>query len=193
MKRKSKIVIVIYIALVLLIMSSCGGSNNPYQDRESVSLTGYHTMADYEGESFLVDTSVKEIREYMEEGYTFAFMASFENCPFCNRAMPYVNDIAKEYNIKIGYLDTRKDPAWKNNLDLEDYDLFAELFSDFLEIDDDGKPHLYVPDLFFVKNSKVVYEYNCGVTGGDDPNIPLTDAQKEELIAELKEAFDSIK
>ena len=196
MKNKATILLLLYIIATVVFSAGCGGKKaempNPYQEGKSVSLDGYKTMSDFSGDSYLVDTSVKEISKFMEEGRTFAFMATFEKCPFCNRAMPYVNKVLTERNLKIGYLDTRKDPSWQNNLDLEDYDLFAELFKDYLELDENNIPHLYVPDMYFIKDGKVVDNFTCSVKGGDDPAAPLTLEQEKELLDGLNAAFDKL-
>ncbi len=194
--RKTTIMVIATIISLLVLLTSCstgiGKKKDPFEDKATEPFTGYKTMADYDGEEFWVDVTVKEIQELMEKGETFAFIASFESCPYCNRALPYVAEAVKEYGGKIGYLNTRKDPSWSNNLDIDDYDIFAELFGDYLQLDAVNIPHLYVPDMFFIKNGKIVANCDCSVTDGNNATLPLTDEQEKELRDNLKECFDKL-
>ena len=178
--------------LIYMVMSAllagCGGSSSgsPYAGRETVSLDGYESMADYEGESRMVDTTVKEIDELMSSGESFVFFASYDDCPYCNRILPYLNDAVTDADTYCGFLDTRKDPDWMTNMDIDDYDLFVKRFGKYLDEDENGDKHLYTPDLYVIKDGKVVSEHQGVIEGADDPEQPLTSSQEEELRELLK-------
>ena len=166
-----KKVIILIIALVLL--TGCAkGNTNPYEGRDTVSPLGL--------EGVFVDTSVKEIKELIDSGETFIFLAGFENCPSCQAFVPILHKVAVEKGVKIGYLDTRKDPEWKSNLDVTDYDILAEILADYLTLDEDGIPHLYVPDCYFVKNGEII------------ARAQSSDYSEEAVIKFLEIAIDSL-
>ena len=162
--------------------------HNPYENKERADISGYESMG--EEESMMVDTNVSEISSHMSNKETFVFMAGFSNCPWCNRIMPYINEVASKRNFPIGYINTRKDPSWESNLDIDDYQLFVEMFGEYLEEDEDGIPHLYVPDIYFVKKGKVVMRFDGSIEGADDPKVPLTEEQVKWLTDKLNEGFD---
>ena len=133
-----------------------------------------------------------EVAEKMDAGETFVVFASFENCPWCNLLIPYLNDAAAEAGVTVGYIDTRANPEWSNNMDIDDYDLFVEKFGKYLKEDDDGKPHLYTPDTYFIKNGKIVAQH-VGVTPGvENPSDPLTSEQEEKLRKDLANEFSKL-
>ena len=200
------------LAIVLLTMilasaplSACrksGGSDEaaPAQELSAIAaypdadMSGYAglrdsgTLADYR------DLTVADIADLMEQGETFAFMASFSDCPWCNAVIAEVNAAALEAGSPLGILDTRKDPAWQSNMDLADYDLFTELFGEYLEYDDDGLLHLYAPHFFCLKEGAVVYQYQGALPEMDsNPDTALSDAQKEALTDIFRKGFDAIR
>ena len=135
------------------------------------------------------DVSVLDVQSMMAEGKSFVLFCAFPDCPWCEALLPILDEVAAEAGWPIALIDTRKDPSWKSNLDIDDYDVFKELFGDYLEEDENGEPHLYVPDLYFVRDG-VVVEHRQGVLEGfDDPNAAFTDAQRAELAGLLRGYF----
>ena len=166
--------------------------DNPYQDGEVADLSAYEGMDDYDGEVMLVETTVAEAEEYIKDNKTFVLFMSFADCPYCNRLIPYLNEIAAERGIKVAYVDTRSNPEWMNNMDIDDYDVFAERFKKYLSKDDDGKPHLYTPDTYFIKKGRIVARHDGVTPGADDPSVPLTASQEEQLRKDLNAEFDAL-
>ena len=83
------------ILTAVMMLTGCGSKNadegclpaSPYDGRETVDLSGYASMSDYEGESRLADTTVSEIDQLMKDGESFIFIAAFEDCDYCNVLM----------------------------------------------------------------------------------------------------------
>lgn len=189
-------------------LSRYPGMESYYTDSQDGSDKGSDTSSDSEekngskdnsgseeqkGEDIrLVDTTVKEIEKMMKDGETFAFIASFADCPYCNQLMPYFNEAAKRADRKAGHLDTRKDPKWNNNMDIDNYDIFVKLFGKYLDEEDDGKAHLYTPMIFFIKDGEIVAYHKNVIEGVDDPNEPLTKRQENKLNKMLDEKFEQM-
>lgn len=185
---------VLLAVLFCLLLTACSGkAGGPFAGREAVDLSGYNGMKEYSGKVLMADTTVKEISELMKEKKSFVVYAGFANCPYCNRLIPELCEVIQEEKLWIGYLDTRKNPAWNSNIDIDDYDLFVELFGEYLSLDSSQIKHLYVPVVIFIKDGETV-EFRQGVvTGADNPSDPLTEEQRAQLKKELKECLDKIK
>ena len=200
MKKRIRIILTALatISLLLITLVACGAKTesdipDAFASNDKSIVLGYDSMEDYSREIMLRDTTVKEVAEKMDAGETFVVFASFENCPWCNLLIPYLNDAVIEAGMTVGYIDTRANPEWSNNMDIDDYDLFVEKFGKYLKGDDDGQPHLYTPDTYFIKNGKIVAQH-VGVTPGvENPTDPLTSEQEEQLRKDLANEFSKLK
>ena len=184
MKRIHAFIICIIIASALL--AGCGKDKgdipeSPFSGRDTVDLSAYTSMSGQGGESRFVDTTVTEIDQLMKDKESFVFLAAYEDCQYCDLLMPYLNEALADKGTYAGYLDTRKDPSWSSNTDIDDYDLFCKRFGRYLEKDENGNLHLYTPDIYVIKKGRVVAEYQGVVEGADDPENALTSAQEKEL------------
>ncbi len=183
---------------LMLVMTACSGDGDdpyvsPFDGRDLADLSGYESMGDYDGDTMLVLTTMDEVDELMENDESFAVMFSYENCPYCNLLMPYVNEAAAEAGVRVGYIDTRSNPEWMSNMDIDDYDKVVDRFGRYLSEDDDGKEHLYTPDMYFIKNGRVKARHDGVTEGADDPEQELTSSQEEQLLKDLAEAFNAVK
>lgn len=194
------LVAVVAAFFVAILLAACTQSPpeykelpaSPFEGGEISDLSGYKTLADYTGEVRLVNTDVRAVDELIREGGTFILFAGFDDCPYCNRVLPHLNETAIAADTYVGYLDTRKDPSWKSNMDIDDYDLFVEHFGDWIDKDDDGTPHLFVPQVFYVKDGEVVATHTGVVEGADDPEAELTEEQVARLMKELSNEFNML-
>jgi hypothetical protein len=98
--------------------------------------------------------------------------------------MPILNAAAKEMHVeKVYYVDTRSNPEWKSNTDIDDYGLLVERAEAYLPLDDNDIPHLYTPLVLFVKEGDIVKDVSA-------PDYEAhEEAISEELAQELKEAY----
>ena len=188
------------LILAVLALSACSSEIAPSQTPSNQALagfpqsdmSGYAGLEGYEKELVFVDVTMEDVDALMKNQETFTLYAGFSNCPWCNSLISYLNDVALEQGEKIAYLDTRRDPSWQSNLDLEGYDTFVEYFGEYLEIDGDGKPHLYVPDVYFIKDGQVVDRHEGVVPGLGSPSDPITDELLETLTSTLEEKFGKL-
>ena len=159
---------------------------------ESSDMTGYDGLKNYTRELKFVDITMDDVDKAMKAGESFVLYCGYKDCPWCNSIISIINDVAIEYGTDIGYLNTRRDPSWSSNLDMEGYDTFTKYFGDYLELDDDGVKHLYVPHIFFVKDGNVVSEHSGTAKGHENASDPLTQEQKDELTETLREGFSAV-
>lgn len=188
---------VLMASVVLAIsLAACGGggrsAGSSLDAYPIADMSKYDCAADYKNDYQFVDMTVAQVAMEMDAGNSFVVYAGFDHCPWCNAMLNYLNDVAIERGIKIGYIDTRKDPSWQSNLDLADYDLFVEKFGSALPDDDEGRKHLYVPHVFFIKKGQLVDDHPGTVPSQSNSSDPLSDEQIAELRAIYNAGIDAI-
>ncbi|MBO4235785.1 MAG: hypothetical protein J5928_05035 [Firmicutes bacterium] len=217
--KKYIILLTLILIMTVLVLAACGGrsetAKGPLAEFEKADMSGYAGLEGYDGPLPFVDVTVQDVHKLIEAKETFVLFVSFEKCPWCNAVIKYFSEVAAEYSGEegnanatnasstanatgtgacIAYINTRKDPSWGSNLDIDDYDLFVEDFGEFLDYDSDNIKHLYVPHVFFIKDGAVAYEYQGALPAmGSDPNTVLTDEQIEELKDIYRAGFENLK
>ena len=161
---------------------------NKEESKEETS--NYVDMSSYESfDSSLtyrfIDSSVKEMKEAIDNEKTGVFFYSFSKCPHCNNIINLLAEVSNEHNTDIYYIDTRKNPEWESNTDINDYDLLVEMVGHTLSEDEEGIPHLYVPVIYFIKDGKLVY-------GSNPVYEEITEEIKQEIINDFNEGFKLI-
>ena len=193
----------IFSAALFCITPALGGCNtsgvvesvdnvSPFSDHADADVADYDGFRNYKREFKFKDVTVKDVDKAMKGGKSFVLYCGFKDCPWCNRIISILNDTAIDYGTDIAYLDTRKDPSWSSNLDIDDYDVFVKYFGDYLDTDSDGKKHLYVPHIFFIKDGVVVAEHPGTVSGHENSGDELTDKQKSELKEIYSDGFKKV-
>ncbi len=203
--RMPKLVVVSCALALALALAACAGQSTQGGSAQGgqtnltsleaypvADMSGYDCAPGYDTAYRFRTMTVAEVAAEMDKGSTFVLYAGYNHCPWCNSMLNPLNDVATERGIDIAYIDTRADPSWQSNMDMADYDLFVECFGDVLELDDDGKKHLYVPHMFFVKDGKLVGDHPGTVSSQENSSDPLTQAQIEELKGIINEHIDAI-
>lgn len=96
--------------------------------------------------------SINEIINVLSKGTGIVYLG-FPECPWCQRYVVYLNNLAKEYNVKEIYYYNIKN-ARSNNT--KEYQKIVEILKDLLPYDDNGNKKVFVPTVIFVKNGKVI-------------------------------------
>ena len=192
----------LYIALILFLLVLCGCTkkenesnkgcdiNDPCSN-DHADMSEYQSYIDSEEYVFVV-SNVKEMKEKMDHKDDFVVYFGFAGCPWCKDLMPILNDAAKQSDVNtVYYVNTRENKEWKSNIDIDDYDIFVEIADEYLDFDDAGIKHLYVPMVFFIKDGEI-----NGVVDKPDYDATkeeMTDIQKEELLKKFIEEFNKLK
>lgn len=156
-------------------------------------MSGYAALEGYASDLQFYDLTVKDIERLMADGKSFAFVAAFASCPWCNLCITQLNDAALAEGVQVGYLNTRLNSDWKSNIDIDDYDTFVALFGNYLKADENGIPHLYTPHVFVVKDGVVAGEHEGGLGGEDNPSQPLTEEQSQALVKLYRDELAKIR
>lgn len=127
--------------------------------------------------------SYKELDKNLKNKDDFILYLGFPTCPWCRNIIPVLFDSAKENNIdKVYYINVRELKSLE-----EDYKALRKLIDEHLEADEEGIKTLYVPEVFFFKDGKIIGHHLGSVESQVNPTVPLTTDQ----ITELKSIYSS--
>lgn len=160
----------------------------------TADMSGYASY-DENTEYNFVSSNVAEVLSKMNHGDTFTAYFGFSTCPWCACEMPLLNEAASDNGQDVLYVDTRANPEWKSNSDIDGFqDLVNSPIGQILEIDEDGNRRLYVPLVLFVKDGTITAYHQGTLTGHDAHENPtLTDEQSAKLLEILNAGFETEK
>ena len=178
--------------LAVVLLAGCFNKTDSKKNTSSdaltitnkVSLTS--TKADMKGYKWIRNDvadfqliTLKESLCMFEEGGTGILYYGYDKCAWCNRAVPELNEVAKELNLTIYYVDASA------KVEKDDYKKLLEYIDPVLKVNSTGEKGFYVPAVIGVKNGKLV-DYHVSLLDDfelskDDPDKQLSDAQKQEL------------
>ena len=105
------------------------------------------------------EMSMKDSYDFLTKGDGFIYYG-FETCPWCLELLPILDEITKENNFNIYYVNVRPEGEDIRSYDDPDCARVIELTKEYLSIKENdpwaGKPWLYVPQMFAVKDGKIV-------------------------------------
>lgn len=108
----------------------------------------------------------------------------FPECPWCQAYVVYLNEVAKENNISEIYYLNIKDIRTNNT---ENYQTLVGLLGEILMTDDNGNKRIYVPQVVFFKDGKVIAGDNeTSTISGGTPASYWTDA----MVSSLKDRLN---
>jgi len=190
MNKKNIIVtVIVSIALVLLI----GFGLYFFLNKEESDNVRFAKEYGIDNENVFVYRSAEEIIRILENGTGIVYLG-FPECPWCKAYVNYLNEVAREEEIeKIYYYNILKDR--KDNT--EDYKKIVSILEENLLYDEEGNRRIYVPDVSFILNGKIIGHDNetSVITEDITPNEYWSEDKinnlKEKLRAYMKEINDS--
>lgn len=136
--------------------------------------------------SSLMDWPVIEFADsldYVDD--TAILFYSFDDCPYCKEAIPVLDELVKDSDVKIYYVHTSRDQRTEGD---SDYDRVYAYFKDTIE--EAGYDKLYMPSVFFIKDGEVV-AYHVATVESHDPSVAkMTDEEVQELKNIYQNAID---
>lgn len=195
MNRKNIILIAI---LVLLIGIGIGSYTifNKKDEKDKVIITDAEKFAkDYptvNDDNVFVYRDAKQIINILKKGTGVVYLG-FDECPWCQSYVVYLNEIAKEIGIdKIFYLDILEDRTNHS----EEYQEILKLLGKNLDNDEEGNPRVFVPDVSFVIKGEIIGHDNetaNGTKGIKDPDEYWSDEKRlNNLKTKLREYMELI-
>lgn len=184
--KKGKIVAIILAILVIAIIVLVVLNRKP-QD----NIRFKEEYANVSENNVFVYRDIKDIIKIMEHGTGVVYLG-FPECPWCQAYVKYLDEVSKEVGIeKIYYYNILEDR--KNNT--SDYQKIVELLEGNLQFDQDGNPRIYVPNVSFHINGKLIgndYETSLDTHNLSDPKEYWTTDEVSELKEVLKEYMQQV-
>ena len=135
------------------------------------------------------ESSVNDIIERANNGESYVAYFGFEGCPWCKEAVPVLEEVMEDYGYNVLYINTRSNPEWKSNTEIDDYDKLTEFLGDNLKLDDEGLPHLYVPYFVFVRKGELVGTHQGTVEGHNAHEREMTEEERATFKGILGDGF----
>ena len=135
----------------------------------------------------------QEIINILEHGTGIVYLG-FPECPWCEAYVVLLNEIAKNEGIeKIYYYNIREDR--KNNTEF--YQKVVSILNDYLNYDEEGKRRIFVPNVTFVKEGKIIFNDNeTSLISEGTPSEYWTEEKKklfnEKLRKNINELLDDV-
>ena len=166
--------------------------NLVYVDQKESDLKSYTFLAD-DNPAFKEITFESSIK-FFTEGYSGILYYGKVGCPWCERAVPILNAVAKDNNISIYYIDANKGMGETKREREENYANLSKYISDSFQEDSNGKKGMFVPDVIAVKNGKMV-AYHVSLVDDYDihKNDQLSESQKQELYNIYQQMINATK
>ena len=175
---------VILLALIVFFIVYINKNNIPDNERFANEYT------EVGQNNVFVYRNADEIIKILEGGTGLVYLG-FPECPWCQAYVPILNEVAKEEGVeKIYYFNIREDRQ-KNS---KEYQKIVKLVKNFLMKDDEGNERIFVPDVYAVRDGKILSHNNeTSVIDSDiTPSVYWADAKKTAIKAEFKSMIDQV-
>lgn len=195
------------LCILLVLLCGCSTSTTDKQKTEEDGTSycddskgcGFGEKADMSGykdfdtkNSMFEESDMEHLLTAIKEKKTGIFYLGFPKCPWCEEAIPVLNDIAKENNQNIAYVQTRDD-ASELIYTPDQKKALISYASAYMNQDDKGEYQIYVPFVLVIKEGKVVAGHVGTVDGHDAHERKMNDQEKKELQTIYEDMFKKLK
>ena len=127
--------------------------------------------------------SAKEAYETLDDEQAI-LVFGFKECKWCKSYIPILNEVITENNVPVVYYCNIKEDRSKNT---EDYKNLVAKLAEYLYEDDNNNKRIYVPDVYFIKDGKIIGHNNdTSVIEGTDTDEYYTETAKKALKEKLE-------
>ena len=197
MERKKKITVgLIVLAFLLLLLGgmyifskNSEGDEDKKEERViSDSIRFSEEYSEVADNNVFVYRDINQIKNIFENGTGVVYLG-FPECPWCQRYVKYLDEVAKEKGVeKIFYFNIRQDRT--DNSD--EYQTLVSELGEYLSHDDEGNPRIYVPDISFVVAGEVIGHDNETSMESGSVDEYWTEDKIENLKVRLRGMFDQM-
>ena len=177
--------------LSLFLLTACTSGSGQMETTPSTEPTN-NVMTDYEKvpEDNIFYTSDKDgVLKLLEHG-TGVILLGFEECPWCQAYAPYLDEVSKEYDLKVLYYDVLEDRKENTEFYQTLVNIMNEQDDDITGYDNDGNARIYVPLVIYVIKGEIVgYDSETSQLSTDD--ISVEDYWTEDKVQALKDKLSA--
>lgn len=149
------IVIIIFVAGLIgiyYIFKDQTNKNDSVKDHEKFAEEYQSLPLD----NLFVYKTESEIIDILRNGTGIVYLG-FSECPWCCKYVSMLNEVAKELEMEEIYYYNIKEARSNNTAG---YQEIVEILNKYLLTDDEGKKRIYVPDVTFVVDGKILFHDN---------------------------------
>lgn len=177
--------------LSLFLLTACTSGSGQMETTPSTEPTN-NVMTDYEKvpEDNVFYTSDKDgVLKLLEHG-TGVILLGFKECPWCQAYAPYLDEVSKEYDLKVLYYDVLEDRKENTEFYQTLVNIMNEQGDDITGYDNDGNARIYVPLVIYVIKGEIVgYDSETSQLSTDD--ISVEDYWTEDKVQALKDKLSA--
>ncbi len=155
-------------------------------DCDTADMSEYETMK--EADHVFKEASFKQAIDMLkDEKFTGILYFGYPACPWCEEAVPIMNEVAKKHNLPIYYVNKKS----QDNIDHPEWEKEATKLLDEaygLDKDDDDNPRIYVPEVVVVKEGEVISHHMGTIESHDATERKMS----EDEIRVLKKIYDNM-
>ncbi len=168
-------ILICLIVLVLLIGAFIVVKKLNKVDDNKKFAEEYTTVTE---DNLFVYNTIEEIINIIENDTGIIYLG-FPECKWCQAYVPMLNEVAKENKVeKIHYFNIYNDRKENSSL----YQELVTLLDEYLDVDENSNKRIFVPEVVFVKEGKVVAHNNeTSMVSGIETTDYWTETKKEEL------------
>lgn len=186
-----KILTLFMITVMLLGAVGCSKEEKKKEEGTSDAKKFAEEYKQVGEDNVFVYREVDDIIKIMEHGTGIVYLG-YPECPWCQAYVKYLNEVAKEEGVeKIYYCNTKK----VKETDMEKYQKLVSLLSGHLQYNDEGNEWIYVPNVSFHVNGKIVgndYESSKDTHNLKDPKEYWTEEEVKDLKTRLKGYIEEV-
>jgi len=181
------IVIIVFITLNI-VLNKHNSLEDSIKFKEEYEALNTSIVMNIDAENPIKYLTFEDVEELFDNGTGIIYFG-FPSCPWCRNIIPVLFDVAKENNVDtIYYLNPRE---LKTN-DMDKYSKLLEILNPYLK-EVDGERVFTVPDVYFIKDGKVMGNHRSTVDSQTDPAVALNAEQIEKLSDIYKNLYNKIK
>lgn len=179
--------IIILFVLALVGIYYFYTAKQPMKEKDSIKFAKEYTQVT-ENNVFVYRTD-KEIVDILKNQTGIVYLG-FPECPWCQKYVSLLNEVALDKGISEIYYFNIKDARTNKTVAYND---MVEILKDYLPTDDEGNKKIMVPDLTFVMEGEVKWHNNDTSTiSGMKIEDYWTTEKEEEFKNTLGAAIDSV-
>lgn len=159
-KRIIRDIFMVVAGVLMLIAFIYLGAKDYNKDGDKYILTDAEKFAkeytSVDKNNVFVYRTDEQIIKILKDGTGIVYLG-FPECPWCQKYVSILNEVAKENNItKIYYFNILED----RKLETPEYKEMVSLLKNYLDTDDEGNKRIFVPEIVFVQNGEIIAHNN---------------------------------
>ena len=160
---------------------STTSQQSPETEGTKADMSKYLWLLD-DDHAFLAMTMAQSNKAY-EDGMTAILYYGYAGCDFCERAVPIINEAAKEIGVKVYYIDVYEDARTDEEIDKMLANLDPALSHEYDEYTGKLEPVMYTPEVVVLHKGTIISHHTSLV---DDfvltkASEQMSDTQKQHL------------